>query len=302
VSVYDQLHSTTGRKTQGRPLTIGAFARRSRLSPKALRLYDRHGILVPAHVDQENGYRRYHESQLGAARLIAMLRRIDMPLAQGAEVIAAFDHQGAEVTTMRRSDKPLPEAAALVASYWREVERRVASQRELAAYIQLKLLGKEGSYEMYQIQERDMPEQIVLTEQRHVLVDELPSWIGAAGMRLMKSAEGHGGVTGPMLVIYHGEVNQDSDGPVEVCIPIRNVNESANDAAVRREPAHREAYTRITKAQVAFPQIVSAYEAVDQWIRSNGKQLSASPREVYFADWDASGPNDEVCDIAFPIE
>jgi hypothetical protein len=47
-------------------LGIGVFARRSRLSPKALRLYDRLGLLVPAHVDEESGYRRYDESQLGA--------------------------------------------------------------------------------------------------------------------------------------------------------------------------------------------------------------------------------------------
>ena len=43
-------------------LSIGVFARRSRLSMKALRLYDRLGLLKPADVDPENGYRRYRES------------------------------------------------------------------------------------------------------------------------------------------------------------------------------------------------------------------------------------------------
>jgi PPM family protein phosphatase len=38
-------------------LTIGAFARASRLSPKALRLYDSLGLLRPAHVDEVSGYR-----------------------------------------------------------------------------------------------------------------------------------------------------------------------------------------------------------------------------------------------------
>jgi hypothetical protein len=36
-------------------LTIGVFARRSRLSMKALRLYDRQGPLRPAHVDGGSG-------------------------------------------------------------------------------------------------------------------------------------------------------------------------------------------------------------------------------------------------------
>lgn len=40
-------------------LSIGAFARRARLSHKALRLYDRHGLLPPDHVDPVTGYRYY---------------------------------------------------------------------------------------------------------------------------------------------------------------------------------------------------------------------------------------------------
>lgn len=38
-------------------LTIGAFSRASRLSPKALRLYDSLGLLAPAYVDELSGYR-----------------------------------------------------------------------------------------------------------------------------------------------------------------------------------------------------------------------------------------------------
>jgi hypothetical protein len=58
---------------------------------------------------------------------------------------------------------------------------------------------------------------------------------------------------------------------------------------------------RITKAQVAYPQILSAFDAVASWLQSRGIEASAAPREVYFADWGAAGPDDEVCDVAFPI-
>jgi DNA-binding transcriptional MerR regulator len=313
LGAYEQLYSTMATELGDRLLSIGAFARRSRLSPKALRLYERQGILIPARVDRENGYRRYGENQLATARMIAMLRRIDMPLAQVAEVVAAVERQNADVTKVQRRGQPSTSngdvlttqgaaAAVLVANYWQRVENRIASQRQLAAHIQRRLLGEEGSFEMYQVQERDVPEQTVLTEQRHIHAPELPTWIPAAGMRLIKSAENHGGLAGPMFVIYHGEVNQDSDGPVEVCIPVGSAQPEATDAAMRREPAHREAYVRITKAQVAYPQILSAFDAVAQWIGTNGKQVAGAPREVYFADWDAAGPNDEVCDVSFPIE
>jgi DNA-binding transcriptional MerR regulator len=266
-----------------RLLTIGAFARRSRLSPKAPRLYDRLGVLRPAHVDADSGYRRYSESQLETARLVALLRRLDMPLAQVAEVVDAPEEQRAE----------------LVASFWDSVERRLASQRRLAAHLRIRLSGGEGGYEMYEILERDVPEQLVVTEQRHVRVPELGEWLPEAIGRLVQTAEANGGVAAPVFVVYHGEVNEDSDGPVEVCVP---VVEEVDGVSTRREAAHREAYTRITKAQVEFPQILSAYEAVDSWIRTEGRTMTGSPREVYFADWDAAAPTDEVCDIAFPVD
>ena len=41
-------------------LTIGAFARAARLSPKALRLYDELGLLRPARVDPDSGYANPH--------------------------------------------------------------------------------------------------------------------------------------------------------------------------------------------------------------------------------------------------
>ena len=51
-------------------ISIGAFASRARLSTKALRLYERLGILRPAEVDPRTGYRRYRTSQLVTARLV----------------------------------------------------------------------------------------------------------------------------------------------------------------------------------------------------------------------------------------
>ncbi|WP_367135580.1 MerR family transcriptional regulator [Saccharothrix sp. HUAS TT1] len=267
-----------------RLLGIGEFARRSRLSVKALRLYERQGLLCPAEVDAGNGYRRYREDQLVGARLVALLRRLDMPLVDVARIVAA----------------PEADRADLVADYWADVEHRVAVRRGLAAHLRVVLSGGKGLAEMYEVKQREVPEQVVLTEQRHLLQPELDGWIGAAADRLAKAAEAHGGVAGPMFVVYHGEVNEDSDGPVEACVPVR-ADAPPSGVAARVEPAHREAYARLTKAQVVFPQILSAYDAVAAWIKENGHSIHDAPREVYFADWAAAGPDDGVCDVAFPL-
>ncbi|MGM1063360.1 MerR family transcriptional regulator [Saccharothrix sp. Mg75] len=276
---------TPGTGTPGtRPLGIGEFSRRSRLSVKALRLYERQGLLRPASVDPANGYRRYAEDQLAQARLVALLRRLDMPLAVVATIVAAPGD--------RRSD--------LVAEYWDGVEHRVAVQRGLAAHLRVVLTGGEGLSDMYEISQRDVAAQVVLTEQRHLRQPELVGWIGAAMSRAEEAAAPYGGAAGAPYVVYHGEVNEDSDGPVELCFPIAP-GEAAVTAAHRVEEAHREAYARLPKAHVVFPQVLSAFDAVAAWLEGNGHAIAGSPREVYFADFAAAGPDDEVCDVAFPM-
>jgi protein phosphatase len=100
-------------------LTIGVFARAARLSPKALRLYDELGLLPPAAVDDESGYRFYHPGQLDQARLIAWLRRLGMPLVRIRAVIG-LDNAA---------------AAAAVAAYWAEVAAETASRGRLATFL-----------------------------------------------------------------------------------------------------------------------------------------------------------------------
>lgn len=71
--------------------TIGRMARESGLSVSALRFYDGAGVLAPASVDPDSGYRYYTPDQVVVARLVASLRRVGMPLAGIREVLAHRD-------------------------------------------------------------------------------------------------------------------------------------------------------------------------------------------------------------------
>ncbi|MER7815860.1 MerR family transcriptional regulator [Streptomyces sp. NPDC096153] len=270
-------------------LTIGAFAARARLSQKALRLYDRLGLLTPAYVDAVTGYRWYRTEQVDRARLVALLRQIDMPLARIADVV----------------ELPGPQAAQALTAYWAEVEERRAVQGAVVAHLRDRLSGRRQT--MYEIRTVDVAEQAVLTERRSLPADELPRWIPAALGRLERAAVECGGVAGPPYVVYHAEVGPDSDGPAEACVPVADVRaaqlwiEKHRTAVLRVEPAGRLAYTRVTKAQVAYPQIGSAFDAVERWTAREGLTITGPCREVYFADWDAASATDEVCDVAFPV-
>jgi DNA-binding transcriptional MerR regulator len=264
-------------------LSIGAFAQRTRLSHKALRLYAELGLLEPAWIDPETGYRFYRSSQVDRARLIGLLRRLDMPLARIARVLELAG----------------PDAARDVAAFWAEAEAAAAVKRRLVAYLERHLEGR--GEPMYSVETREIPQQSVATLQRSLTVGDLPAFIEDGFARLtatLRNTEAER--AGAFFVVYHGEVNDDSDGPVELCLPFSGELSSAGEVNVRTEAAHHEAFTRITRSQVAFPGILDAYAAVEAWIEREGREMAGAPREVYFVDGDVAA-DEPFCDVAFPM-
>jgi DNA-binding transcriptional MerR regulator len=100
-------------------LAISAFARRVGLTPSALRFYDDCGLLRPAQVDDQNGYRYYAPDQEPRAVLLRDLREIDLPL---AEVRVVLDEGPAA-------------GAAIVRAHLRTVEGKADAARRAAARI-----------------------------------------------------------------------------------------------------------------------------------------------------------------------
>ena len=137
-------------------ISIGEFARRSRLSLKALRLYDERGVLVPARVDQASGYRYYDTAQLDQARLVVMLRQLQLPLAAVRELLACDP----------------ADAATRIAEHWRDAEAAHDARRELADYLVSRLSGKRPV--MYEVATREIPERSLLCLKRNV--DEQAAW------------------------------------------------------------------------------------------------------------------------------
>jgi DNA-binding transcriptional MerR regulator len=264
-------------------MTIGAFSRQTRLSLKALRLYDELGLLRPAAVDEWTAYRYYRDAQIEQARLIGLLRRLDMPLERIGRVLSLSSAQQAEE----------------IGRYWREVEGSVAVKRRLVAYLERYLEGR-GDV-MYQVHTRAVPEQRVLTVSRHVKQPELVPFTMEAIDQLFTALDGTSAKTeSPWFAIYHGVVDADSDGPVEVCLPFVGELEAPTGMQIRIEPAHHEAFTTVDLEHTKFPDILEAYDAVRGYLGREGLEPTGSPREVYFAEPTNLSPGDPFCDIAWP--
>ncbi|MFL5736268.1 MAG: MerR family transcriptional regulator, partial [Actinomycetota bacterium] len=93
-------------------LSIGNLARASGLSIKAIRHYERVGLLAPHEVDPASGYRRYVPAQIEIARTIRRLRELDLPIAR----IRAILEDGDSGTRRRELEEHL---ARIESESWR---------------------------------------------------------------------------------------------------------------------------------------------------------------------------------------
>ena len=59
---------------------IGMFAQMNHITIKALRFYEEQGLLTPAFVDNENGYRYYTMSQMAILHQITALKQAGFTL------------------------------------------------------------------------------------------------------------------------------------------------------------------------------------------------------------------------------
>jgi DNA-binding transcriptional MerR regulator len=227
-------------------MPIGEFASASRLSQKALRLYAENGVLPPAWVDPDSGYRYYAAAQLRAATLIALLRRGGMPLAE----IRAFLRE----PTLERLE-----------AYERRVIDEFAERRRVLRYVK-RVLKEEL---MYDVLTKHVRQQTYTSRSKRVLVPELEHFICTTFEELGASEDG------PPFVLYHGPVNAEEDGPVEACVPKR--------AGDKHLPAGEVAFTEISGSQCDFPEILGAYESVYRWAKEHGREPAGPPREIYLS-------------------
>jgi DNA-binding transcriptional MerR regulator len=281
-------------------ISIGEFARRSRLSVKALRLYDERGVLVPSRVDQASGYRYYDTAQLDEARLVVMMRQLQLPLAAVKELIACDP----------------ADAATRIAEHWRDAEAAHDARRELADYLVSRLRGKRSV--MYEVGAREMPERSLLCLKRNV--DEQGQWafgkefIAILRERPLPKIEGR---QGAFFCIYWSHPSADGDGLIEWCRPVpageaHTLAEHYPELTLRTEPAHREAFVALPAGYGAVHWQL-AFESLHAWGQEQereheGERLALTPedlglRTTYFATGPVTETSvpDDYCDLAVPF-
>jgi effector-binding domain-containing protein len=123
---------------------------------------------------------------------------------------------------------------------------------------------------MFEVEVKQVPAQRYSSRTANVLVAELSPFIVESIQQL-----GESGRDGPPFAVYHGQVNEIDDGPVEVGVP-----QSGGD---RELPGGEVAYTTVAGDDCEFPQILGAYDAIVGWAKEHERDFAGPPREVYLS-------------------
>jgi hypothetical protein len=169
------------------------------------------------------------------------------------------------------------EIAARLVALWAEIEADHTARRELVSRLVDRLNGTTSV--MYQVATREIPDRSLLCLKRHVDEQQGVWDLGKEFIALLKERplprmDGRAGAT---FLIYHGEVNQDSDGPVEMCRPIPD--DRAEELAarfpeltLRTEAAHEEAFVALGTAELTAAQWQLVSDALQNWADEQTRQ------------------------------
>jgi DNA-binding transcriptional MerR regulator len=183
-------------------LTIGDFARATHLSAKTLRHYHQIGLLEPADVDPENGYRRYATEQIPAAQVIRRFRALDMPLEEIQAVLRAPD---------------LPTRDRLIAAHLARMETGLIRTQQAVASLR-ELLEHRAAPAPIGHRRIDAVAAAAITEVID-LGDAMPWFQGALGeLRATLAAQGIR-ADGPPAGIFASELFADDRGEITIFVP-----------------------------------------------------------------------------------
>ena len=266
-------------------LPIGMFSRASLLSVKALRAYHEAGILVPARVDPDTGYRTYHAGQLTDAEVIRRLRALDLPLDRVREVVQARDP---EVTR-----RVLAEHATAMRDRLDEVTRIVGELQE----------GVERPGDHTPVHVRDEPGCHTLAVRGEVPELRFPEWLGEANATLSALCERAGiAPAGPVGALYPGIIDDEAAEPIEAYVPIgapAPLPSSRGPVVLSEVPAARVA---VLVHVGPYETLSDTYRRLGTWVAHHARPSDLPVREIYLVSYDETPDTDRFrTEIHWPI-
>ncbi len=264
-------------------LPIGRFSEICRLSVPTLRHYDELGLLPPAAIDPDTGYRYYSPAQAADAERIRALRLLEMPLP--------------EIRTILAGD-PVRTKAVLDGHRRRLIEQ---TDRQRYAIALLDSMLREEPAMSYEIHLRETQSQLCATLRDRTTWADIGPFVGAGMAELAGAVASQGArFAGPPFVVYHMANASDAEIDLEVGVPVSEPVEPVG----RVGNATIEGGLAATTLHCgAYEGIGAAYQAVAEWLQEHGHETAGPPREIYLTDPNqVTDPGALRTEIVWPIK
>ncbi|MBI5035172.1 MAG: MerR family transcriptional regulator [Chloroflexi bacterium] len=268
---------------------IGDFSKLSQLSVKTLRYYDELGLLKPVEVDRFTGYRYYSADQLPRLNRILALKDLGLSLEQ--------------IASLLDDDLPAAQIRGMLRLKQSEMRERVKEEQARLARVEARLrqIEQEGKMPTYEVVIKKVPTLRVASlrgiipsfSEQGEMWNELETYLGQQRIKPI----------GPCLTLYHDTEYKDHDVDAEVSEPV--------EASVRSNSARIKVYDLPAVESMAstvhhgpFNTLSQAYNALMQWIQTNGYRICGPDREIYVKANEPPRQDDPsyVTEIQIPVE
>ncbi len=269
-------------------LSIGRFARTTGLSIRTLRRYDAIGLLVPAHVDEDTGYRYYTLEQAREGEAIRRLRELDVPLDEVKALLHAPPEAQLEGLAAHRAR--LEGRAVELRRTLEELSRLIDGKEQLVPEQEM-VKFEIGIQEVAETKALVIKERVHQDEMSEVVpkdIREVHAYVQELGL----------GFHGPPLCICpfpddDGKLSAEIGWPVAADVPGRDRIELVTLPASR---------ALVMKHVGPFTGLANSYRLMSEVMEENGLTAAGAPREIYVTDpEEVSDPNEYETRIVWPI-
>lgn len=245
---------------------IADFSRFTRVSVKMLRHYDELGLLCPAHVDPDTGYRFYAADQLPRLNRVIALKDLGF----GLEQIRGLLHDQLPAEELRGM---LRLRRAELEAQIREAHHRLAQVAE-----RLQQIAHETAAPRYDVVFRPVPPQLVASL-RAVVPDDGPAIAALfAELELHVAAQRLRAAATP-LTLFHDPEYHDQELDVEVAVPTLRPVAPGGRVAARELPG--EPLVACAVYTGGYERTDEALQAILRAVAASGYSVAGPWREVY---------------------
>jgi DNA-binding transcriptional MerR regulator/effector-binding domain-containing protein len=242
--------------------SIGEFSRITGLTVKALRFYHEKGVLTPACVDGQTGYRYYGERQVEKARIIAQLRSLEFSLEHIGDMLASADDEGDLLDHLERQKAVIEEKVRQYRRIGSSLDHIIRREREA------RMVTQNAPFD---VEEKTLDTLLIAGVRLKGRYGECGKGFAKIGWALGRY------VSGKCFLLHYDTEYREEDADFEACMPVRK-GKPVEGISVRELPGGR-CVALIHRGP--YEDLGRSYAKILAYLKEKGYQTLSPTREVY---------------------